>query len=60
MWKWLRHTLRKPLDDITKNAINWNPQGSGALDDHHILGNSKSQPYYPNRTVKHSANDRAH
>lgn len=27
-WNWLGHTLRKPLKDITRMAIDWNPQGT--------------------------------
>jgi len=26
-WGWLGHTLRKPIDDITRLALEWNPQG---------------------------------
>ena len=26
-WRWLGHTLRKGPDDITKQALRWNPQG---------------------------------
>jgi hypothetical protein len=26
-WKWIGHTLRKPQDDITKQALEWNPAG---------------------------------
>jgi len=25
-WGWLGHTLRKPIDDITRQALEWNPQ----------------------------------
>jgi hypothetical protein len=25
-WKWIGHTLRKPPSDITKAALEWNPQ----------------------------------
>jgi hypothetical protein len=24
-WKWIGHTLRKPQDDITRQALEWNP-----------------------------------
>ena len=41
-WGWIEHTLRKPLDDITRNAIEWNPREEGAWDDHRRLGNAKS------------------
>lgn len=27
-WRWIGHTFRKPAGDITKNALDWNPQGS--------------------------------
>ncbi|XP_075161887.1 uncharacterized protein LOC142234612 [Haematobia irritans] len=27
-WMWIRHTLRKPHDDIARTALDWNPQGS--------------------------------
>ena len=27
-FRWLGHTLRKPVDDITKQALSWNPQGT--------------------------------
>uniref|UniRef100_A0A034VWX2 LINE-1 reverse transcriptase-like protein n=1 Tax=Bactrocera dorsalis TaxID=27457 RepID=A0A034VWX2_BACDO len=27
-WKWIGHTLRKPHDDISRTALDWNPQGS--------------------------------
>jgi len=26
-WGWLGHTLRKLTDDITRQALEWNPQG---------------------------------
>ena len=26
-WKWIGHTLRKSDNDITKEALEWNPQG---------------------------------
>jgi len=26
-WGWLGHTLRKPMEDITRQALEWNPQG---------------------------------
>ena len=26
-WGWLGHTLRGPIDDITRQALEWNPQG---------------------------------
>jgi hypothetical protein len=26
-WQWLGHTLRKPRDNITRQALQWNPQG---------------------------------
>jgi len=26
-WSWLGHTLRKPEDSITRQALTWNPQG---------------------------------
>src|SRR5436190_17694885 len=27
-WGWLGHTLRKPRDDICREALDWNPQES--------------------------------
>ena len=27
-WKWIGHTLRKPESNITRSALEWNPQGS--------------------------------
>ena len=27
-WRWIGHTLRKPVEDITKQALEWNPAGS--------------------------------
>jgi hypothetical protein len=27
-WRWIGHTLRRPLGDIAKTALDWNPQGS--------------------------------
>ena len=27
-WKWIGHTLRKPQNNITRCALEWNPQGS--------------------------------
>ena len=27
-WKWIGHTLRKPENNITRSALEWNPQGS--------------------------------
>ena len=27
-WKWIGHTLRKPGNNITRSALEWNPQGS--------------------------------
>ena len=26
-WGWIGHTLRKPSDNITRQALDWNPQG---------------------------------
>ena len=26
-WRWIGHTLRKPADDVTRMALEWNPQG---------------------------------
>jgi hypothetical protein len=26
-WGWLGHALRKPSDDIARQALEWNPQG---------------------------------
>ena len=26
-WGWMGHTMRKPMDDITRQALQWNPQG---------------------------------
>jgi len=26
-WGWLGHTLPKPIDDITRQGLEWNPQG---------------------------------
>ena len=26
-WRWIGHTLRKPVHDITRQALQWNPQG---------------------------------
>ena len=26
-WKWIRHTLRKANNNITKQVLEWNPQG---------------------------------
>jgi hypothetical protein len=26
-WGWLGHTLRKPSNDIARQALDWNPQG---------------------------------
>ena len=26
-WGWIGHTLRKPTDNITRQALDWNPQG---------------------------------
>ena len=26
-WGWIGHTLRKPPDDITRQSLEWNPQG---------------------------------
>ena len=26
-WRWVGHTLRKPTNDITRQALQWNPQG---------------------------------
>jgi len=26
-WAWLGHILRKPSDDIARQALEWNPQG---------------------------------
>ena len=27
-WKWIGHTLRKEAGDVTRQALDWNPQGS--------------------------------
>ena len=26
-WRWIGHTLRKPAANITRQALDWNPQG---------------------------------
>lgn len=26
MWSWFRHTLRKPINNITRRALTWNAQ----------------------------------
>jgi hypothetical protein len=26
-WRWIGHTLRKPKHNITRQALQWNPQG---------------------------------
>ena len=26
-WGWIGHTLRKPEDNVTRQALKWNPQG---------------------------------
>jgi hypothetical protein len=26
-WRWIGHTLRKPVNNITRQALRWNPQG---------------------------------
>ena len=26
-WRWIGHSLRKPAEDITRQALQWNPQG---------------------------------
>jgi hypothetical protein len=26
-WKWIRHTLRKDHSNITRQGLDWNPQG---------------------------------
>jgi len=26
-WTWIGHTFRKPRDNITRRALQWNPQG---------------------------------
>ena len=31
-WKWIGHTLRKPENNITRSAREWNPQGSRRRD----------------------------
>lgn len=27
-WNWIAHTLRKPEQDVTRQALDWNPQGA--------------------------------
>ena len=27
-WRWIGHALRKPSNSITRQALNWNPQGA--------------------------------
>ena len=27
-WNWIGHTIRRPVGDIAKNALDWNPQGT--------------------------------
>lgn len=34
-WAWIRHTLRKPVSNVTRKASEWNPQGN------HKVGRSK-------------------
>jgi hypothetical protein len=37
-WGWLSHTLRKPSDDIARQALQWNSQGKRAGEDRGIHG----------------------
>ncbi|GFS07901.1 hypothetical protein ElyMa_003001700 [Elysia marginata] len=32
-WRWIGHTLRKPCGSITKNVLDWNPQGKDQEED---------------------------
>ncbi|GFR59611.1 hypothetical protein ElyMa_003511900 [Elysia marginata] len=32
MWRWIRHTLRKPHNNATRLALQWNPQGNRGRD----------------------------
>ena len=27
-WRWIGHTLRKPANNITRQALDWNPSGT--------------------------------
>ncbi|GFS26084.1 hypothetical protein ElyMa_005202400 [Elysia marginata] len=29
MWRLIEHTMRKPHNNITRQALQWNPQGNG-------------------------------
>ena len=37
-WRWIGHTLRKPPEPITHQAIIWNPQGRGEEVSHETPG----------------------
>ena len=37
-WRWIGHTLRKPLKTITSQGITWNPQGRGEKVGHETPG----------------------
>ena len=36
-WKWIRHTLPKPENNITRCALEWNPQGSRRTRIHSLI-----------------------
>ena len=37
-WRWNGHTIRKPVDSITRQALTWNPDGKGKEDDRETYG----------------------
>ena len=37
-WRWIGHTLPKPVDIITRQALTWNPEGKGKEDDRETHG----------------------
>ena len=37
-WRWIGHTLRKPVDNITRQALTFKPRGKGNEDDLETLG----------------------
>ena len=37
-WGWIGHTLRKPITDILRHALSWNPAGKKGEGDQRTCG----------------------
>ena len=41
-WRWIGHTLRKPVDSVTRQALTWNPEENRKIGRHRNMSS-----YFP-------------